>query len=56
MKIKEKVYRTVVRPALMYGAGGRDMGVEEGTGKEILHRRYANATVDGWSFEVGQDK
>ena len=31
MKIKGNVYRTVVRPALMYG--GRDMGVEEGTGK-----------------------
>ena len=29
VKIKGKVYRTVVRPALMYG--GRDMGVEEGT-------------------------
>ena len=29
VKIKGKVYRTVVRPALIYG--GKDMGVEEGT-------------------------
>ena len=38
MKIKRKVYRTVVRPALMGDSTdvrGRDMGVEEGTGKEI---------------------
>ena len=31
VKIKGKVYRTIVRPAQMYG--GRDMGIEEGTGK-----------------------
>ena len=31
VKIKGNVYRIVVRPALMYG--GRDTGVEEGTGK-----------------------
>ena len=33
VKSKGKVYRTVVRPALVYG--GRDMGIDEGTGKEI---------------------
>ena len=32
---------------------GRDMGVEEGTGKEIGGRRNANATMDVWSYEAG---
>ena len=32
VKIKGKMYRTVVRPALMYGAE-TTLGVEEGTGK-----------------------
>ena len=50
MKIKGKVYRTVVRPALMY------MGIEEGTGKEIGGRRNENATMDVRSYEAGQDQ
>ena len=52
VRIKGKVYRTVVRPALMYG--GRDMGVEEGTGKE--GRRNENSTMDVRSYEAGQDQ
>ena len=55
MKIKGKVYRTVVRPALMYGAD-RDMGVEEDTGKEIGGRRNENVTMDVRSYEAGQDQ
>ena len=51
VKIKGKVYITVVRQALMYGA---DMGVEEGTGKEIGGRRKENATMDVRSYEAGQ--
>ena len=35
---------------------GRDMGVEEGTGKEIGGRRNENATIDVRSYEVGQDQ
>ena len=35
---------------------GRDMGVEEGTGKEIGGRRNENATMDVWSYEAGQDQ
>ena len=35
---------------------GRDMGVEEGTGKEIGGRRNENATMDVRSCEAGQDK
>ena len=35
---------------------GRDMGVEEGTGKEIGGRRNENATMGVWSYEVGQDQ
>ena len=54
VKIKGKEYRTVVRPALMYG--GRNMGVEEGTGKEIGGRRNENATMDVRSYEAGQDQ
>ena len=57
MKIKGKMYRTVVRPALMYGAeSARDMGIEEGPGNEIGGQRNANSTMDVWSYEVGQDK
>ena len=35
---------------------GRDMGVEEGTGKEIGGRRNENATMDVRSYEAGQDQ
>ena len=35
---------------------GRDMGVEEGRGKEIGGRRNENATVDVRSYEAGQYK
>ena len=35
---------------------GRDMGVEEGTGKEIGGRRNENATMVVLSYEAGQDK
>ena len=35
---------------------GRDMGVEEGTGKEIGGRRNENATMDVRSYETGQDQ
>ena len=34
---------------------GRDMGVGEGTGKEIGGRRNENATMDVRSYEAGQD-
>ena len=53
-KIKGKVYRTVVRPALTY-VRGRDMGVEEGRGKEIGGRRNENATIGVGSYEAGQN-
>ena len=35
---------------------GRDMGVEEGTGKEIGGRRNENATMNVRSYEAGQDQ
>ena len=35
---------------------GRDMGIEEGTGKEIGGRRNENATMDVPSYEAGQDQ
>ena len=35
---------------------GRDIGVEEGTGKEIGGRRNENATMDVRSYEAGQDQ
>ena len=33
-----------------------DMGVEEGTGKEIRGRSNENATMDVRSYEAGQDQ
>ena len=38
------------------GVRGRDIGVEEGTGKEIGGRRNGNAMRDVRSYEAGQDK
>ena len=35
---------------------GRNVGVEEGTGKEIGGRRNENATMDVRSYEAGQDQ
>ena len=35
---------------------GRDMGVEESTGKEIGGRITENATMDVRSYEAGQDQ
>ena len=35
---------------------GRDMGVEEGTGKESGGRRNENATMDVRSYGAGQDQ
>ena len=35
---------------------GRDMDVEEGTGKEIGGCRNENATMDVRSYEAGQDE
>ena len=35
---------------------GRDMGVAEGTGKEIGGSRNENATMDVRSYEAGQDQ
>ena len=35
---------------------GRDMGVEESTGKEIGGRINENATMDVRSYEAGQDQ
>ena len=41
--------------AMVYGA--QDMGVEEGTGKEIGGVKNENATMDVWSYEAaGQDQ
>ena len=34
---------------------GRDIGVEEGTRKEISGRRNKNATMDVRSYEAGQN-
>ena len=36
--------------------GGRGMGVEESTGKEIGGRGNENATMDVRSYEAGQDQ
>ena len=35
---------------------GRDIGVEEGTGKESGGRRNENAMMDVRSYEAGQDQ
>ena len=54
VKIKEKMHRTVVRPALAYR--GRYSDIEESTGEKIGGRRNVIATVDVRSYEAGQDK
>ena len=51
-----KEYRTVVTGKTSTNVRGRDMGVEEGTGKEIGGRRNENATMDVLSYEVGKDQ
>ena len=38
------------------GVRGRDMGIEEGTGKEIGGRRNANATMDMRSYDGWKSK
>ena len=38
------------------GVRGKDMGIAEGTGKEMGGRRNENATMDVRSYEAGQDK
>ena len=38
------------------GVRGRDMGIEEGTGKEIGGRRNANATMDVRSYDGWKSK
>ena len=38
------------------GVRGRNMGIEECTGKEIGGCINANATMDVWSYEAGQDQ
>ena len=54
MKIKGKVYRTVVRPALMYGA--ETWALKKAQEEEIGGRRNENATMDVRSYEAGQDQ
>ena len=56
-----KLYKTIPLP--LHNSGktstdvrGRDMGVEEGTGKEIGGRRNENATMDVRRYEAGQDQ
>ena len=53
MKIKGKVYRTVVRPALVYGAETWALKNYIGTG---IGRRNENATMDVRSYEAVQDQ
>ena len=55
VKIKGKAYRTALGKTPTDVRGG-DMGVEEGTGKEIGGRRNEDATIDVWSYEAGQDQ
>ena len=55
VNIKGKVYRTV-RGNTSTDVRGRDMGVEEGTGKQIGGRRNQNATMDVRSYQAGQDQ
>ena len=38
------------------GVRGRDLGIEEGTGKEIGGRRTVNAKMDVQSFKATRDK
>ena len=48
VEIKGKLFRTVVRPALVY-EGGRDIGSEEGTGKKL---EVAEMRMPRWASGV----
>ena len=52
VKIKGKVYRTVVRPALVYGE--ETLALKKA--QEIGGRRNVNATIDVRSYETVQDR
>ena len=52
VKIKGKVYRTVVRPALVYGEETLAMKKAHESGG----RRNMNATIDVRSYETVQDR
>ena len=52
VKIKGKVYRTVVRPALVYGE--ETLALKKA--QEIGGRRNMNATIDVRSYETVQDR
>ena len=54
MKIMGKTYRTVVRPALMYGE--ETWASKKAQKNNLGCRIHANATMDVRSYEGGQDK
>ena len=53
LRVKGKVYKTVVRPAMMYGA--RDLGSEESTSEEVGCGGNEDVKMDEWSHQAGQN-
>ena len=54
LRIRGKVYKTVVRPAMMY-LRGRDLGSEESTREEVGCGGNEDVKMDEWSHQAGQN-
>ena len=51
LRIKGKVYKTVIRPAMMYGAGA----IEESTREEVGCGGNEDVKIDEWSHQAIQN-
>ena len=55
LRVKGKVYKRVVRPAMMYSTC-RDVGSQESTREEVGCGGNEDVKMDEWSHHAGQNK